>query len=113
MAVWILAAAVAGGIAPAETFYRRDGVVFEGTLRKVVAQAGVCNVREQNHPPDEHERLKGNRGQPLDLWQVDFAVRNESDRPLAYLRAAGWVRSEHPPCTNWSGEGPAGGAPSP
>ena len=109
MAVWILAAAVAGGIAPAETFYRRDGVVFEGTLRKVVAQAGVCNVREQNHPPDEHERLQGKRGQPLDLWQVDFAVRNESDRPLAYLRASGWVRSEHPPCTNWSGEGPAGG----
>lgn len=85
MAVWIFAAALAGGIAPAETFYRRDGVVFEGTLRKVVAQAGVCSVRQRNRPPDE------------------------SERPLVYLRASGWVRSEHPPCTNWSGEGPGGG----
>ena len=93
----------------AETFYSQDGVVFEGTLRKVVPQAAVCNVLEQNHTPDEYERLKGNQGRPLDLWQVDFAIRNESGREIEYLRASGWVHSEHPPCTNWSGEGPGGG----
>ena len=93
----------------AETFHSRDGVVFEGTLRKVVPQAAVCNVLEQYHPPDVYERLKPNQGQPLDLWQVDFAVRNESGRRIEHLRASGWVRAEHPPCTNWSGEGPGGG----
>ena len=28
---------------------------------------------------------------------------------IEYLRASGWVCSEHPLCTNWSGEGPVGG----
>ena len=104
-----LAVLLAAAPAPAETFHNKDGVVFEGTLRKVVAQAAVCNVLEQNHTPDEYERLKSNQGQPLDLWQVDFAVRNESGREIEYLRASRRVHSEHPPCTNWSGEGPGGG----
>ena len=102
--VTLLAAA-----APAETFYSQDGVLFKGTLRKVVPQAAVCNVLEGNHTPDEYERLQPNHGQPLDLWQVDFAVRNESGRRIEHLRASGWVRAEYPPCTNWSGEGPGGG----
>ena len=110
MTGWIAAAALLAAVpASAETFHSRDGVVFEGTLRKVVAQAAVCNVLEQNHTPDEYERLKSNHGQPLYLWQVDFAVRNESGRELEYLRASRRVHSEHPPCTNWSGEGPGGG----
>ena len=106
----LVAAALLAGIpVTAETFHSQDGVMFEGTLRKVVEQAAVCNVLEQNHPPDEYERLKPNHGQPIDLWQVDFAVRNESGRQIEHLRASGWVRAEHPPCTNWSGEGPGGG----
>ena len=106
---WIAAAVVAALPAAAETFHNQDGVVFEGTLRKVVPQASVCNVLEEKYTPDEYERLKGNQGQPLDLWQVDFTVRNESGRAIEYLRASGWVRSEHPPCTNWFGEGPGRG----
>ena len=110
MTGWIAASALlAAVLASAETFHSRDGVVFEGTLRKVVPQAAICNVLEQNHPPAEYERLKPNHGQPLDLWQVDFVVRNESGRRIDHLRASGWVRAEHPPCTNWSGEGPGGG----
>ena len=107
---WIVATALLATVpVSAATFHSRAGVVFEGTLRKVVAQAGVCNVLEENHTPDEYERLKGNHGRGVDLWQVDFAVRNESGQQIEHLRASGWVRTEHPPCTNWSGEGPGGG----
>ena len=107
---WIAATALLAGLpAVAEIFHSQDGVVFEGTLRKVVAQAAVCNVLEEKYTPAEYERLKPNHGRPLDLWQVDFEVRNESGRQIEHLRASAWVRAEHPPCTNWSGEGPGGG----
>ena len=106
---WIAAAAVAVLPAAAETFHSQDGVVFEGTIRRVVTNAAICNVLEENHSEEQYERLKANQGRPLHLWQVDFTVRNGSGRPLDYLRASGWVRSEWPPCTNWSGEGPGGG----
>ena len=104
-----LAALLVAVPALAETFHRQDGVVFEGTIRRVVPNASVCNVLKEKYTPDEYERLKGNQGQPLDLWQVDYTVRNESRWALEHLRASSWVRSEHPPCTNWSGEGPGGG----
>ena len=108
--VWIATAILLATVpASAETFHRQDGVVFEGTIRRVVPNASVCNVLEEKYSPDEYERLKGNQGRPLDLWQVDYTVRNESGRALEHLRASGWVRSEHPPCTNWSGEGPGRG----
>ena len=83
--------------------------MFEGTIRLVVSNAAVCNVLEEKYTAQEYEQLKANQGQPLDLWQVDFAVRNESGREIEYLRASRRVHSEHPPCTNWSGEGPGGG----
>ena len=104
-----LVALLAAGSAAAETFYRQDGVVFEGTIRQAVSEAAVCNVLEEKYTEQEYEKLKANHGRPLDLWQVDFTVRNESSREIEYLRASSWVRSEHPPCTNWSGAGPGGG----
>ena len=104
-----LAVLLAAATAQAETFHSQDGVVFEGTIRQVVSNAAVCNVLEEKYSEQEYEKLKANQGQPLDLWQVDFAVRNESGREIEYLRASSWVRSEHPPCTNWSGQGPGGG----
>ena len=62
---WSLAAVLLAAVpVSAETFYRRDGVVFEGTLRKVVPQAAVCKVLEQNHTSDEYDRLKPDQGQP-------------------------------------------------
>ena len=104
-----LAVLLAAAPAPAETFHNKDGVVFEGTIRLVVSNAAVCNGLEEKYSAQEYEQLKANQDQPLDLWQVDFAVRNESGREIEYLRASSWVHSEHPPCTNWSGEGPGGG----
>ena len=104
-----LAVAVAGLAAQAETFYNKDGVVFEGTIRQVVSNAAICNVLEEKYSEQEYEKLKANQGQPLDLWQVDFTIRNESGREIEYLRASSWMHSEHPPCTNWSGQGPGGG----
>ena len=107
---WVLAALLtSAATASAETFYSEDGVVFEGSMRLVVSNALTCNVLEEKYATDEYERLKANQGQPLHLWQVDWSVRNESGRPLEYLRASSWVHSEHPPCTNWVGEGPGRG----
>ena len=80
-----LSVALVGLGVQAETFHSTDGVVFEGTIRRVVSRAAVCNVVEENHTPEEYERLKGNQGRPLDLWQVDFAVR-KGDRIPAGLR---------------------------
>ena len=109
MTAWMVASALTGATAPGETFHGRDGVVFEGTIRQVVSEAAVCNVLEEKYTADEYARLRANEGRSLHLWQVDFSVRNESGRELGYLRASSWVRSESPPCTNWSGRGPGGG----
>ena len=103
LTIWGVAAALAAAAAHAETFYDKDGVQFEGTLRKVVSQAGVCNVLEEKYSEAEYEKLKVNHGQPLDLWRVDFSIRNGSGRGIDYLNASSWVLAEYPPCTNWSG----------
>ena len=84
-----LAVLLAAAPAPAETFHNKDGVVFEGTIRLVVSNAAVCNVlEEKSHRARSTSSLKANQGQPLDLWQVDLAVRNESGREIEYLRAS-------------------------
>ena len=103
LTIWGVAAALAAAAAHAETFYDKDEVQFEGTLRKVVSQAGACNVLEEKYSEAEYEKLKANHGQSLDLWRVDFAVRNRSGRPIDFLIANSWVLTEYPPCTNWSG----------
>ena len=103
MTGWMVLAAVAGSAAPAETFHSQDGVWFEGTIRMVASGAAVCNVLEGRYREPVYERLKANHGQPLDLWRVDIAVRNESGRWIDSLRAESWVRSEYPPCTDWTG----------
>ncbi len=93
MAAW-MAAALAGGSATAETFYSKDGVVFEGTLRQVVSGAAACNVLEQHEV--NYEELKANQGRPLHLWQVDYTVRNESGRELEYPGVAARERPSRP-----------------
>ena len=103
LTIWGVAAALAAAAAHAATFYDKDGVQFEGTLRKVVSQAGVCNVLEEKYSEAEYEKLKANQDQPLDLWRVDFSIRNGSGRGIDYLNASSWVLAEYPPCTNWSG----------
>ena len=98
-----LSVAVAGLAAQAETFHNKDGVVFEGTIRLVTSEAGRCNVLEEKYSEQVYEKLKANQDQPLDLWRVDFLIRNGSGRVIDYLNASSWVKAEHPPCTNWSG----------
>ena len=107
---WI-AASLFAATAQGETLYQRDGVTLEGTVRMVTRGAGVCQVLAENHPPDVYEGMKANHGQPLDVWQLDFAARNGSGRRLAYLTAHLKIESEWPPCTNWTG--PEGRYPTP
>ena len=103
MTGWMVVAALAGSAAPAETFHSRDGVWFEGAIRMVASEAAVCNVLEGHHREPVYQRLKANHGQALNLWRVDISVRNESGRWIDSLRAESWVRSEHPPCSDWTG----------
>ena len=98
-----LSVAVAGLAAQAETLYDKDGVQFEGTIRLVTSGAGRCNVLEEKYSEQEYEKLKANQDQPLNLWRVDFLIRNGSGRVIDYLNASSWVNAEYPPCTNWSG----------
>ena len=98
----VLAVLAATG-AQSETFYDKDGVLFEGAIRPAVTNAAACNVLEEKHSEEEYEELKANQGRPLHLWRIDLSVRNGSGRELDFLRADSWVRSEWPPCTNWDG----------
>ena len=95
----LFAAAAAQG----ETLYQQDGITLEGSVRMVTRGAGVCQVLESHHPPDVYEDMKGNHGQPLNVWRLDFAARNGSGRSLEHLTAHLKIDSEWPPCTNWSG----------
>ena len=58
---------------------------------------------EEKYSEQEYEKLKANQDQPLNLWRVDFLIRNGSGRVIDYLNASSWVKAEYPPCTNWSG----------
>ncbi len=105
MASW----AFAGPLARAEILYEKDGVQLRGTARIITYNAAVCRVREENHTEAEYEAIKGNDGQPLHVWQLDYSAHNGTGKALSYLRADFEIESEHPPCTNWTGEGPGGG----
>ena len=100
---WIALGMLLASAAHAETFYDKDGIRFEGTIRQVLSEAAVCNVLEEKYTAQEYEQLKAHQGRPLHVWRVDFSVRNGSGRELDFLRADSWVRSEWPPCTNWDG----------
>ena len=105
MASWVFA----GPLARAEVLYQKDGVQLRGTARIITYDAAVCRVREENHTEAEYEAIKGNDGQPLHVWQLDYSAHNGTGKALSYLRADFEIESEHPPCTNWTGEGPGGG----
>ena len=98
---WALAGAITAGAIQAETLYQRDGITLEGTARVEFREAAVCAVLAENHPPEAYERLRGNHGQPLHVWRLDFSVRNGSERRLEHLTAHFGIQSEAPPCTSW------------
>ena len=79
-----------------------DGIELHGTARVLEYGAGTCHVLEASHTAEEYERIKGNEGKPLDVWQLDFSVYNGSGKALDHLIALYGIESPWPPCTNWS-----------
>ena len=59
---------------------------------------GTCNVLESD---TAHEEKKANHGAPMDIWRLDFSVRNDSGRWLDHQIARFQIESEWPDCTNW------------
>ena len=100
MAVMVLAMAAD---ASAQRLMETDGIELRGTARIVTFAASLCNVVEASHTAAEYERIRGNHGQPLDVWKLDFSVYNGSGKWLDHLIARYGIESRWPDCTNWSG----------
>ena len=79
-----------------------DGIELRGTARVLTYGAATCHVLEEKYSEEDYARLKANEGQPLDLWQLDFAVYNGSGKALDHLIARYGIEAEWPPCTNWN-----------
>ena len=99
-----------GSSLQAEILYDRYGIQLLGTARIITYNAATCHVLKESLPESRYEELKAHDGQPLHVWQLDYAVRNGTERGLSYLRADFDVESEYPPCSNWTGEGPGNSA---
>ena len=82
-----------------------DGVELHGNARLVVAGGGTCNVLEAD---TSYEARKANHGALMDIWRLDFTVRNGSGRWLDHLIARYRIESAWPECTNWDGPDAAG-----
>ena len=82
-----------------------DGIELHGNARLVVAGGGTCNVLEAD---TSYEARKANHGAPMDIWRLDFTVRNGSGRWLDHLIARYRIESAWPECTNWEGPDAAG-----
>ena len=102
MAVAVLVLGMAAD-ASAQQLLETDGIELHGTARVVTSAAGTCNVLEASHTATEYERMQANHGQPLDVWQLDFSVRNGSGRWLDHLIALYGIEARRPDCTNWTG----------
>lgn len=99
----VLAVALLAGGAGAETLYHQDGITLEGTVQMVTRTASTCQVLAERHSAEVYERIKANHGQPLHVWQLNFAARNDSGKQLENLMASFTIAAEAPPCTSWSG----------
>ena len=82
-----------------------DGVELLGEAQLVMSGGGTCNVLESD---TAYEANKENDGGPMDIWRLDFSVRNGSGRWLDHLIARFQIDSEWPDCTNWDGPDAAG-----
>ena len=88
--------------ASAELLLEIDGIELHGTAQLVMSGGGTCNVLESD---TAYEEKKENHGAPMDVWRLDFSVRNGSGRWLDHLIARFQIESEWPDCTNWDGPG--------
>ena len=77
-----------------------DGIELRGEAQLVMSGGGTCNVLESD---TAYEARRENDGAPMDIWQLDFTVRNGSGRWLDHLITRFQIESEWPDCTNWDG----------
>ena len=99
MAIAAMVAAMAAD-ASAQQLLEIDGIELLGEAQLVMSGGGTCNVLETD---TLYEERKGNDGAPMDVWRLDFSVRNGSGRWLDHLIARFQIESEWPDCTNWDG----------
>ena len=97
---FVLWAALLAVDAPAQRLLETDGVELLGEAQLVMSGGGTCNVLESD---TAYEAKKENHGAPMDIWRLDFSVRNGSGRWLDHLIARFQIDSEWPDCTNWDG----------
>ena len=86
--------------ADAQQLLEVDGIELRGTAQLVQSGGGTCNVLETD---TRYEEKQANHGAPMDIWRLDFMVRNGSGRWLDHLIARFQIESEWPECTNWDG----------
>ena len=98
-AALVLCVMLAGELS-AQRLLETDGIELLGEAQLVMSGGGTCNVLESD---TAYERIKANHGQPMDIWRLDFSVRNGSGRWLDHLIARFQIESEWPDCTNWDG----------
>ena len=77
-----------------------NGIELRGIEQLVLSGGGTCNVLESD---TSYEEKKANHGTPMDIWRLDFAVRNGSGRWLDHLIARFQIEAAWPDCTNWNG----------
>lgn len=75
-----------------------DGVELRGEAQLLQSGGGTCNVLESD---TRYEERLANHGSPMDIWRLDFSVRNGSGQWLDHLIARFQIESEWPECTNW------------
>ena len=75
-----------------------DGIELRGDAQLVQSGGGTCNVLESD---TRYEEKLANQGAPMDIWSLEFSVRNGSGRWLDHLIARFQIESEWPECTNW------------
>ena len=85
--------------ARAELLLEVDGVELHGRAQRLLSGASMCNVLESD---TSYEERKANHGAPMDVWRLDFEVRNRTGRWLDHLIARYRIASEWPACTNWN-----------
>ena len=95
----------------AQRLMELEGIQLLGSARVVAYGAATCEIRE-GFAGDDRAYDPANRGQPLDVWQLDFSIYNGSGKWLDHLIARYNIASEWPPCSSWDGPSAAtvGGA---
>lgn len=87
--------------AHAQLLYAENGIEVRASVRIVEYGAETCQVLEEHESAASYRRKRGNEGQPIDIWQVDYSVYNGSGRPLDRLLAVYRVEAHELPCTTW------------